>query len=106
MGGESEAVIGRKAEVRSPQTNRRQLLILVSFTRLPVFFSRKCSRNCKPEVWSNTSELTQPPLVQGEAITIGTRKPSPIGLSNVASGLPVRTFSCSTVTYSSRVLIP
>ena len=29
------------------------------------------------EVWSNTSEQTQPPLLHGETITIGTRVPSP-----------------------------
>src|SRR5262245_4381638 len=31
------------------------------------------------EVWSNTSELTQPPLLHGETTHIGTRTPRPSG---------------------------
>src|SRR5215831_5527485 len=31
------------------------------------------------DVWSNTSELTQPPLLQGEMTIIGTRTPRPYG---------------------------
>src|SRR5882762_8654644 len=31
------------------------------------------------DVWSNTSELTQPPLLQGDMTTIGTRRPRPYG---------------------------
>jgi len=32
------------------------------------------------EVWSDTSDYTYPPLVQGDTINIGTLNPSPIGL--------------------------
>ncbi len=31
------------------------------------------------EVWSKTSEHTQPPVLQGEITVIGTRTPSPYG---------------------------
>jgi len=31
------------------------------------------------EVWSNTSEQTQPPLDHGEMTSMGTRKPRPYG---------------------------
>ena len=31
------------------------------------------------EVWSKTSEHTQPPLLQGEITIIGTRTPRPYG---------------------------
>ena len=31
------------------------------------------------EVWSNTCELTYPPLLQGEIARNGTRTPNPIG---------------------------
>ncbi len=37
------------------------------------------SMNRRTEVWSKTSELTQPPRVHGDMTSMGTRKPSPIG---------------------------
>ncbi len=36
--------------------------------------------NRMTEVWSKTSESTQPPRVHGEMAIIGTRKPSPTGV--------------------------
>ena len=49
-----------KAEVRSPETARRHVVMLGSLT------PKRCSMKRMSEVWSNTSELTQPPLLQGE----------------------------------------
>ncbi|MNL60611.1 hypothetical protein D3C87_1844410 [compost metagenome] len=60
-----------KAEVRSPATARRKLLILVSAT------PKRASRKRSTEVWSNTCELTQPPRLHGETTYIGTRGPGP-----------------------------
>jgi hypothetical protein len=37
------------------------------------------SRSCSTEVWSDTSEVTQPPRVHGEISSSGTRKPRPTG---------------------------
>src|SRR5699024_197471 len=70
--------------VKSPQTVLRHLLIFTCSILFPNFSFRKRSKNCKVEVWSNTSEQTFPPRLQGDAIIIGTRNPSPIG--------PVRAF--------------
>jgi hypothetical protein len=56
----SSGVAKSKHEVRSPVTARRHALMLGSAT--PKRFSMKRI----VEVWSKTSELTQPPLLQGE----------------------------------------
>ena len=40
---------------------------------------KRRSMNRMIEVWSKTSEQTQPPLLQGETTSIGTRWPSPYG---------------------------
>src|SRR5437879_8080473 len=53
-------VLKSKTLVRSPQTARRHGLICGSIT------PKRVSRNRITEVWSNTCELTKPPLVQGE----------------------------------------
>ncbi len=45
----------------------------------PVHFSR----NWSTEVWSETSEVTQPPRVHGEISSSGTRKPRPTGAGAV-----------------------
>src|ERR1700759_1925944 len=74
----SPALYGLKTEVKSPQIVLRQSLMLVSVIFFPVFLVKKCSRNWRVEVWSNTSEFTYPPLLHGEAITSGTRKPRPM----------------------------
>src|SRR5262249_62131370 len=39
----------------------------------------RASRNLISEVWSNSCELTQPPLLHGETTIIGTRTPRPYG---------------------------
>ena len=62
-----------KQLIRSPQIARRHALMFGSAT--PV----QRSRNRITEVWSVTSELTQPPRLHGEITVIGTRAPSPIG---------------------------
>jgi hypothetical protein len=54
-------------------TARRQGVIWGSAT------PKRASRRRITEVWSNTCELTQPPLVQGETTIIGTRGPRPTG---------------------------
>src|ERR1700712_2989763 len=72
---------GRKTVDKLPQTVRRQSLMFGSCTFFPVFLLKKSSKNCRVEVWSNTSEFTQPPRLHGDAITNGTRKPRPIALS-------------------------
>ena len=59
------------AEVRSPQTVRRQGVMWGSCT------PNRFSRNRMIEVWSNVSEHTQPPVLHGETTVIGTRTPSP-----------------------------
>jgi hypothetical protein len=43
------------------------------------------SMNWMTEVWSDTSEVTQPPRVHGEISSSGTRKPSPDGSGTGAS---------------------
>jgi len=60
-----------KALVRSPHTARRQAEMLGSIT------PKRCSRKRSTEVWSNTCELTQPPLLNGDTTYIGTRAPRP-----------------------------
>ncbi|MCY1369011.1 hypothetical protein D9M69_560280 [compost metagenome] len=62
-----------KQEVRSPQTARCHGLI--ASTVMP----KRCSRNRPTEVWSNTCELTQPPLLHGDTTYIGTRELRPHG---------------------------
>lgn len=43
----------------------------------------------RTEVWSKTSELTQPPRVHGDITIIGTRKPRPMGVPSMYSpGVP------------------
>src|SRR6202000_842339 len=73
-----------KHDIRSPTTARRHALMLGSIT--PKRFSMKRI----VEVWSNTCELTQPPLLHGEMTYIGTRGPRPNGWCLYGSrvGLP------------------
>ena len=52
---------------------RHQALVWVHGTPVTTLRSRR------HEVWSLTSEHTQPPWVHGETMMHGTRKPSPIG---------------------------
>ncbi len=59
--------------MRSPATARCQRLIV------SILIPKRCSRNIPTEVWSNTCELTQPPLLHGEMTYIGTRGPMPHG---------------------------
>src|SRR5213076_2031647 len=79
-----------KADVRSPTTERRQALKFVTST------PKRRSRNSSVEVRSKVSEQTKPPRLKGDATSIGTRKPNPIGprTPSAADG------NGSTVTYS------
>src|ERR1051326_2466074 len=61
------------AEVRSPQSCRRQALMFGSCTPVQV------SRNLIIEVWSKIWEQVYPPRLQGETMIIGTRAPKPMG---------------------------
>src|SRR5690606_3385347 len=63
------------AEVRSLLTARCQAEIAGMVT------PKRFSINCPTEVWSATSECTQPPLLQGDKIYIGTLGPIPQGRS-------------------------
>src|SRR5690625_7632985 len=66
------------------------------------FLFRKVSKNMSVEVMSQISELTHPPLDQGEAMMSGTRYPSPVELSRAFSGsMPGVDSSSSRVTDSS-----
>ena len=62
-----------RVDVRSPAVRRRQGEMLGA--RTPKRSSKK--RSC--DVWSNTSDATCPPRLNGESTSIGTRKPKPTG---------------------------
>ena len=59
------------ADVMSPHTVRRHGGMLGSVT------PKRCSMKRMDDVWSKTSEQTQPPLLQGETTIMGTRTPRP-----------------------------
>src|SRR5260370_35339136 len=80
-------VAGLNTEERSPQTVRRHALILVSRMAFPVLRLSSFSRNCKTDVWSNTSEHTKPPRLHGDATTNGTLNPRPIELPRATAGV-------------------
>src|SRR6516162_11947436 len=61
------------AEVRSPATVRRQVVMFGSI------MPNRLSIKRMSDVWSNTWEFTQPPLLHGEMTIIGTRTPNPYG---------------------------
>jgi hypothetical protein len=61
------------AAVRSPHTPRRHGEMLGSWT------PNRCSMNRTIDVWSNTWEHTQPPVLHGDTTSIGTRWPRPYG---------------------------
>ena len=63
---------------------RRQVLMFDSRMGLPERWLRSFSSICRIEVWSQTWEFTNPPRLHGDAITSGTRKPSPIGPARLA----------------------
>src|SRR5579875_397988 len=75
------------ALVRSPVADRRQS------DRLGTSAPKRASSRRSTEVWSKVSEHTKPPRLNGETISIGTRKPSPIGPAtpeaSAGSGLTV-----------------
>ncbi len=79
--------VGR-VPVRSLVVPRRQAEMLGAVT------PNRASRNRSWEVWSKVSWQTQPPTLNGETTSIGTRKPRPIGpatpLASLGRGLPVR----------------
>jgi hypothetical protein len=60
-----------KADVRSPATERRHGVMLGSLT------PKRDSMSRMTDVWSKTSELSQPPVLHGDTTNIGTRGPIP-----------------------------
>src|SRR5579863_141311 len=62
-----------KALVMSPTVARRQA------ERLGTSAPKRVSRNRRTDVWSKRSEEIKPPRLNGETISMGTRKPRPIG---------------------------
>src|SRR5580704_16886432 len=82
------------ALVKSPTAARRQAL------KLGTSAPKRVSRNRNTEVWSKRSEDTNPPRLNGETISMGTRKPKPIG--PVIAGVPITVGSgtAGAVTYS------
>src|SRR5256885_14258515 len=70
-----------KALVRSPRLARRHAL------RFGTSTAKRVSRNRRMDVWSNRSEDTKPPRLNGEITSMGTRKPSPMG--PLTAGLPI-----------------
>ena len=72
-----------KTSARSPHVSRRHALRLGTSTPNRVSMRRSI------DVWSNTPLCTRPPVVQGEAMMVGTRNPSPIAVPCVNSpGVP------------------
>src|SRR6266851_9872434 len=61
------------ALVRSPTVARRHAL------KLGTSAPNRASRNRNIEVWSNRSDDTKPPRLNGEMTSIGTRTPNPMG---------------------------
>src|SRR5690606_18284731 len=72
----------------------------------PNFLFKKCSRNNKEEVWSNTCEHTFPPRLQGDAIRSGTRYPKPIGAPRLSEAEIPADASCARLMYSACGSIP
>src|SRR2546423_14674947 len=73
VGTRSDALWKSNAEVKSPQTARRHAVMFGSST------PNRASMKRISDVASNTSEQTQPPLLQGETTSNGTRTPRPYG---------------------------
>jgi len=76
LGSEITAAFGdskSKVEVKSRATVRLHAVMFGSVT------PKRCSRKRISDVWSNTSEFTNPPLLHGEITIIGTRTPNPYG---------------------------
>src|SRR5690606_11836376 len=104
--GISSPLYGLKTERKSPLMVLLHELILLSSIFLPVFLERNFSKNIMVEVMSQTSEFTQPPLLQGEATTNGTRNPKPTGPCRDRSGANPAATSSSNITYSPSELSP
>src|SRR5579863_6001652 len=62
-----------KAEVMSPTSERRQA------ERFGTSAPKRVSRKRRTDVWSKLSDEMKPPRLKGETMSIGTRKPRPMG---------------------------
>ena len=85
------------ALVISPTAERRQAL------KLGTSAPNRVSKNRSTEVWSNRSDDTNPPRLNGEITSIGTRKPNPIGPDIAGFPATVGSGTAGAVTYSSSV---
>src|SRR4029077_851478 len=94
LGIEVFGALKLSALLKSPTADRLQAL------RFGTSAPNRVSRNRSTEVWSNRSVATNPPRLNGEITSIGTRKPSPIGPD--IAGLPIDEGSgtAAAVTYS------
>src|SRR5437763_1937691 len=75
---EREEDLRRGREARRDDAQRR-LRAPRQALRLGTSAPKRVSMKRRRDVWSNTSELTKPPRLNGEIRSAGTRKPSPIG---------------------------
>ena len=73
VGSEVSAADMSSVDERSPVADRRHA------ERFGTSTPKRVSRNRSIEVWSNRSEFTHPPRLNGETTSMGTRNPSPIG---------------------------
>src|ERR1700682_6748990 len=73
LGTESSGTAKLNELVRSPTVARRHAL------KLGTSAPNRASRNRNIDVWSNRSDDTKPPRLNGEMTSIGTRKPKPMG---------------------------
>src|ERR1700739_1037301 len=85
------------AVVMSPTVARRQAL------RFGTSAPNRVSRNRNTDVWSNRSEDTNPPRLNGEIISMGTRNPSPMGPLMAGFPTAVGSGTAGAVTYSPAV---
>src|SRR5579872_5692258 len=72
-GTEASGAPMSSADVRSPVTDR------LHADRFGTSTPNRVSRNRSIEVWSNRSEHTHPPRLNGDTTSIGTRNPRPTG---------------------------
>ena len=97
FGMDWSGVLKLNALLISPTVARRQAL------RFGTSAPNSVSRKRRTDVWSNRSDETNPPRLNGETMIIGTRNPKPIGPG--IGGLPMALASGTgvAVTYSPAV---
>src|SRR3954447_26858183 len=93
-GTDVSGLVKLNAVVISPTVARRHA------DRFGTSAPKRVSRKRSSEVWSKTSDDTNPPRLNGEITNVGTRKPRPMGPE--IGGLPatVGSGTAAAVTYS------